>query len=172
MLSLSFYNDKGDRLRSFLQANPDVASSTKREEFNNISNFLERKRQQRFGVEKTQIVRFKNNMAIISFDSFETGSNEEVTRTNNYDYDTFYLFKYAMKQIIKKPEITKIVVDLSLNGGGNVGAMRKALGYLTDAIINTYQFNSLSKEYTEIGNKVDINLDGKYKFNESYSNYE
>ena len=172
MLSLSFYNDKGDRLRSFLQANPDVASSAKREEFNNISNFLERKRQQRFGVEKTPIVRFKNNMAIISFDSFETGSNEEVTRTNNYDYDTFYLFKYAMKQIIKKPEITKIVVDLSLNGGGNVGAMRKALGYLTDAIINTYQFNSLSKEYTEIGNKVDINLDGKYKFNESYSNYE
>ncbi|GAA8717899.1 hypothetical protein oki361_25860 [Helicobacter pylori] len=111
-------------------------------------------------------------MAIISFDSFETGSNEEVTRTDNYNYDTFYLFRYAMKQIIKRPEIKKIVVDLSLNGGGNVGAMRKALGYLTDAIINTYEFDSLSKEYTEIGNKVDINLDGKYKFNESYSNYD
>ena len=168
ILSLSFYNDKNDRLRNILQANPSV----KRQEFNHVSDLLEQKRQQRFGAEKTPIVRFKNNMAVISFDSFETGTNEEVTKTNNYDYDTFYLFRYAIKQIKKKPEITKIVIDLSLNGGGDTNAMDRALGYLTDAIVNTYNFNSLSREYIEKGKKVDINLDGEYKFNESYSNYD
>ena len=59
-------------------------------------------------------------------------------------------------------EIQDVVLDLSLNGGGNIGAMHRTLGFLTDKVLLNYSYNTLTNEYSCSYFKVDTDGDGYY----------
>ena len=83
-------------------------------------------------------VRYNGDTAIITLDGFVTGSNDEIydsegnLKDTAWKYDTYFYMRHCMNDISKHNEIQDVVLDLSLNGGGNIGAMHRALGFLTD----------------------------------------
>ncbi len=80
-----------------------------------------------------------------------------------YDASTFGLFYDAFDEIQKRPWITKVVIDLSANGGGNAAALTAALGFLSpDGEVNLTYYNTLSQNYCSEWYHVDTNLDGKF----------
>ncbi len=128
--------------------------------------------------EDIPLVRYINNKAIITFDSFKTGLEDEIynkdgsIRDDAYLYDTHELMKKCMNEIGNHDEVNKIIIDLSLNGGGNVGALYRALGYLTNNDIQVSSYNSLSGECLTTYYKVDVNEDGNYDENDAYTQYK
>lgn len=121
-------------------------------------------------------VRYCGDTAIITLDSFKTGANSNIydsegkIKDNAWEYDTYFYMRHCMEDIIKHSEINDIVLDLSLNGGGNIAALRKTLGFLTDEVILDYDYNTLTNEYTCTQFKVDTDGDGNYD-NDAYDQY-
>ena len=82
-----------------------------------------------------QYVRFYQDTAIITFDSFDTAPTKEVKDENGNiledakDKDSYYYIKYCLELIAQHGGIKNIVMDTTLNGGGNVGAMIRVLGF-------------------------------------------
>ncbi|WP_412031352.1 S41 family peptidase [Metamycoplasma buccale] len=120
---------------------------------------------------KRPIVRYKGDTAIISFDVFQTGSNEDIKKADGYNYDTHILMRYAMNEISKHPEIKNVVMDLSLNGGGQVSAMSAALGFLTDRPIRNREYDTLNRREDNWGVDVDTDGNGQYE-NDAYTKYK
>lgn len=122
-------------------------------------------------------VRYCDNVAIIDFNSFVTGNNSDIydsqgnVEEDAYKHDSFYFFHHCLEDIEKHPEVTDILVDLSLNGGGNIGAEFRVLGFLTDVAFKDYSFDTLSREEIYVSYKVDTDRDGDYDDLDSYSNY-
>ena len=79
-----------------------------------------------------------------------------------WKYDTYYLMRHCMVEIKEHPEIKDVVLDLSLNGGGNTVAMWKAIGFMTDVVIPDYAYNTLTNEFSCSETKVDTDGDGYY----------
>jgi hypothetical lipoprotein, potential protease len=167
MSMLSFYNDGDTKVNSL---NTD---SENEKSYNNIREKLLELRRNRFGYNEVPPVRFINNTAIISFDQFKTGTKEEISSPDAYKHDTYEFMKYVMKEIKKRGKTIKnIVMDLSLNGGGSVAAMMRALGFLTNRQIETYDYDTLEKMIYETIYKVDTNGDGKYNLADGYPEYK
>ncbi|WP_406615228.1 S41 family peptidase [Mycoplasmopsis hyopharyngis] len=118
-----------------------------------------------------KVLRFiDDETAVISFDQFSTGTKEQLQSAEPYKYDTYELFKKAFEAIEAKPSIKNIVIDLSLNGGGNVAAMWRTLGFLTDKKIKHHSYNVLDQTLSTTDIQVDIDGDGKYD-KDAYSQY-
>lgn len=167
MSMLSFYNDGDTKVNSL---NTD---SENEKSYNNIREKLLELRRNRFGYNEVPPVRLINNTAIISFDQFKTGTKEEISSPDAYKHDTYEFMKYVMKEIKKRGKTIKnIVMDLSLNGGGSVAAMMRALGFLTNRQIETYDYDTLEKMIYETVYKVDTNGDGKYNLADGYPEYK
>lgn len=121
-------------------------------------------------------VRFCKDTAIITFDEFLTGSDSQLRDSMGYlkdtawKYDTYYFMQHCMKKIQSHTGINDILIDLSLNGGGNLGAMQRCLGFLTDNVIKRSTYDSLTKEFTTQYYKVDTDGDGYYD-DDAYSQY-
>ena len=164
---LSFYNDKTKKVSSL-----DLKSANEIE-YDKVRNKLKQARRNRFGSENNvPPVRFINETAIVSFDSFKTGTNEEIQKSDAYKYDTYEFMHYVMKEIKKRGnKIKNIVIDLSLNGGGNVGAMLRALGFLTNKPIEEYEYDTLSKIISREKIMIDTNKDRNYDFLDGYPEY-
>ncbi|QSF13528.1 S41 family peptidase [Mycoplasma sp. Mirounga ES2805-ORL] len=93
-------------------------------------------------------LRIKHDMLVIKMDSFET--NEDVVNiSDNIDpssFDSYTWLKTGISAVIEShPNIKKIVLDLSQNGGGSVAAMYRTLGLITDKPIVDYDYNNLTK---------------------------
>lgn len=121
-------------------------------------------------------VRFADNTAIIFLDGFEVGSKYEIYNGNQikpdaWRYDSFERMRYAMKEIEEHGGIDSIILDLSQNSGGRIGAMIDVLGFLTDQRIPYSQYNCLTNEYSISYYEVDINGDGDYQ-NDAYDEYD
>jgi hypothetical protein len=118
-----------------------------------------------FGDGKIPPVRFSGNTAIIYFESFVTATVDD---PDGEDSDK--MMKAVMAEIIQHPEITNIVVDISYNTGGNVGALLRVLGYMTDDLIEYTGYNALTGSgYIEfIG--IDTNDDDSYE-DDAYDSY-
>ena len=170
---LSFYNDANKKVNSL------DTSSENEKSYNEIKEKLTQLRRKRFGYgwhwryyDGVPPVRFINNTAIVSFDQFKTGTKEEIWRLDAYKYDTYEFMKYVMNEIKKREETIKnIVIDLSLNGGGSVAAMIRALGFLTNKPIETYDYDTLQKLIYELKTKVDTNGDGYFNSADGYPEY-
>ena len=67
-------------------------------------------------------------------------------------------------------KIKNIIVDLSTNSGGNIGAMQRGLGFITDEPILNKTYNRLDEEINIRSVEVDTDGDGNYK-NDAYSEY-
>lgn len=124
----------------------------------------------------TENVRYVDNLAIITFDSFKTGTRNELfsdghLRDDAWKYDTYYFMRKCMEEIKTHTNVTNILIDLSLNGGGNVAAMIRALGFITDKNINYNVYDTLADYYSIQSFKVDTDGDGSYT-NDSYDTYK
>lgn len=162
--SLSFYDDPK---RKVIDLGQDIKSDF-RLKYAKKRLFLTQKRKSNWD---NRVLRFIDEQtAVISFDRFSTGTKEELQSTEPYKYDTYELFKKAFEAIKSKPSIKNIVIDLSLNGGGNIAAMWRALGFMTDKKIKHHSYNVLDDTLSTTSIEVDIDNDGKYD-NDAYSEY-
>lgn len=110
-----------------------------------------------------------NTTAILHFDSFQVGTNAQINGADPWKFDTYELFKYFFSEISAKPSVTKVVIDLSTNGGGTLGAMIKSLGYLTDNDVILAYTDSQTNLQVYQNYRVDVNGDNQYSSNESYA---
>lgn len=122
-------------------------------------------------------VRYSDNLAIITFDSFLLGSESQIYDSYNqiksdaWKYDTYHFMRHCIKDIKTHTNVEKVLIDLSLNGGGNVLSLFKALGFLTDQKIPRSTYDTLSNNYSIINYVVDTDGDGSYS-NDAYNEYE
>lgn len=122
-------------------------------------------------------VRYQNDTAIITLDSFTTGTNSNIFDSSNHVkddawiYDSYWLMDFAMKDIQNHGGINNIILDLSLNGGGNIGAMYRVFGFLTNKDAIDYSYNTLTNEFSKLCYKIDTNRDGNYNDNDSFDSY-
>ena len=122
-------------------------------------------------------VRYSNNVAIITFDSFLLGSESQLYDSSGYlksdawQYDTYYYMRHCMQDIKNHSSVEKVLIDLSLNGGGVVVSLFKALGFLTDQKIPYSTYNPLANNYSITSYLIDTDGDGQYP-NDAYNEYE
>ena len=113
-------------------------------------------------------VRFCEDVAIITLDSFEVGSRAELYDSDGnlkdtaWRDDSYYYMRHCMKQIGQHPEVRTVVLDLPLNGGGYIGAMHRVLGFLSDKVFKESQYNYLTGEFRVSSFKIDTDGDGYY----------
>lgn len=90
-----------------------------------------------------------------------------------YLYDTYYLYLKAFEMIKNNPTPVKnVVVDLSINGGGNNGAQMRAIGFSSkNGRIKIGHRDSLTNLTYMLTYDVDTNNDGLYDENDGYTNY-
>ncbi len=116
-------------------------------------------------------VRFQGNTAILSFDGFSHAgvilTEENIPQYAKDNGDTFALFLLAMKQIQARGDIENVILDITLNGGGDTNAMIPMLGVF-DRAFSVTQYNPLSKSYAELNYKIDTNFDGVYDENDGF----
>ena len=124
-----------------------------------------------FGTSRVDII---GDTAFIYFEEF-TENGQEATfyyRMPNeavYDTSTFGLFYDAFAKIQQSPKVKKVVIDLSNNGGGNVGALTAILGFMSpDGEVNLTYFHTLNQNYCSEWYHVDTNLDGKFDANDGF----
>lgn len=171
LLYPSVYNSLDDKFDIFAENNigehwSDYYTSEKELE-NNYMNKL--------GEESA--VRYEGNTAFIKFDSFSVASNDILfdksgnLKSDAWKYDTFYFMLNAMTSIRKRHEIENIVIDLTTNGGGVLGAMYSAIGFLTDEDIVLPRYDTLTKEFRIDYYAIDSDDDGDYEDNDAYTQY-
>lgn len=140
----------------------------------NTLNDLTEKAKLLYGDELKNQIQIVDNTCYIFFSGFDTGDKAKVKDENGnilndaYLYDTYYLFYKAIEDIKNNNQIKNIVVDLSINGGGNAGAQYRALGFLTKSF-DISSRNALTKLASTSTIKVDTNNDGLYDESDDYS---
>lgn len=115
---------------------------------------------------KGSSLRVVNDTAIITFDSFTDSGDSSMyylslPRRSDWDADTFGFFYGCFDIISRMPEVRRVVIDLSGNGGGDAPALAHVLGFLSSdgEVLLTY-LNTLTGAYNEDRLHVDTNLDG------------
>ena len=112
-------------------------------------------------------LRIRGNTAIITFDSFNSDDSASacyylaLPTEDDWEYDTFGFFYSCFEVISHAPEVTRVVFDLSGNGGGDVQSLCQLLGFLTpDGEVNITYMNTYTGAYNSDWLHVDTNLDG------------
>ena len=105
--------------------------------------------------------------AFITFDSFSMKHDDvkEYYQLESIDpiQDTFQLIAYANQQIRQENSPVKnIVIDLSLNGGGNAAAATFVISWFCGEAVLSLR-DTLTGSETIAGYYADVNLDGKSK---------
>ena len=127
--------------------------------------------------EITNSIDFYGNTAIIHFDEFMTGTSQQIYDENKNvkdtakDYDSYYFMLDAMKQIEKHGGIKNVMLDLTTSPGGNIAAMFRVLGFLTNQDITLTQMNYVGNLAVTEKMKVDTNLDGNFNDGDGYIDY-
>lgn len=88
-----------------------------------------------------------------------------------YKLDSFYFMKEMMNRIQAHGDVKHVLLDLSRNGGGNMGAVFRMLGFLTDEDIHYGAYRSLDGFSYSMDLQVDVDEDGDYGDEDSYSSY-
>ena len=121
-------------------------------------------------------VRYSGDTAIITLDSFTTGSKAQLfdeqgnLKEDAWKYDSYYYMRHCMDDIKAHDGINDIILDLSLNGGGNIAAMERVLGFLSDDTLSVSIYDTLTNMAQISYFQIDTDGDGTYE-NDSYSNY-
>ena len=100
----------------------------------------------------------------------QTKNKDGSIKFDAWNYDSFYFMKEMMANIKQYPEVTDIIIDLSTNGGGNLAALEKVMGFLTDKPVKFSICDSLDQSSTVWNFEVDVDNDGIYD-NDAYENY-
>ena len=108
---------------------------------------------------------FVDDTCIIRFDSFARSDNDDVfdghggLKDVDYEDNTFTLFHAAFEALSKRNNIKNIVVDLSINGGGDVTTLVEIAGFFMEEVVCPDK-DSITGEITDYSYKIDTNLDG------------
>ncbi len=123
-------------------------------------------------------VRFYDDTAIVVSDyPIKTASYASTHDKNGnlldeaYKADSFYYMKEMMNRIENRGGVKHILLDLSRNGGGNMGAVFRMLGFLTDDKINYGAYRKIDGYAYSMGLKIDVDEDGNFDDDDSYSSY-
>ncbi len=109
--------------------------------------------------------------AVIRFDSFSLNSSgnsptaSDVSRDNQ---STFAIFYKAFKSIESNPNISNVVFDVSLNGGGYATALGQALSFLTNDHVKINYTNPLCGAVYQECADYDNDFDGDCNDDDSY----
>lgn len=166
----SIYNDAGD---IFVYSTNDYG--TFRNNFDATESELDDYKKAAFpdGISE---VRYYGDTAIITFNSFKVGSNDELYDDNgnlkdtSWEYDSYYFMQHCMNDIKQHKEVKDILLDISQNGGGSIAAMERVLGFITDKVLKYATYDTLTNEYRINYYKVDTNSDGYYD-DDAYDQY-
>ena len=171
--SSAFYNAPGDTIDLFA---PE-ALGERWAKFYAVYSELYAARTERWDGTNPPVVRFAGDTAIVTLDEFVTGTQEQIydggaIRDDAWKYDSFFRMRAAMQAIEEHGGVSDIILDLSLNGGGNVGAMARVLGYLTDEPVPLTNADVLTgSSYVEYL-YIDTDLDNDVTDKDSYDKYD
>ena len=125
-----------------------------------------------YGKNRVDIV---GDTGIIYFESFledlvrEESYYTKIPYKNDIDKSTFALFYYAFEQFGKDGNVRNVVIDLTNNGGGHVGALISALGFLSpDGEVNFSYQDLVNGSFCSEYYHVDTNLDGVFDDADGY----
>lgn len=127
--------------------------------------------------EEVPPVRYIGNNAIITLNSFRTAPNNVIfdehgnVKDDAWEYDSYYFMDHVFKDIVKHGNIDNVLIDISLNGGGNIGALIRVLGFLTNENIPYVDYDTLATRAFSYKYKVDTNADDKYDDNDAYTQF-
>ena len=127
-------------------------------------------------VGERKYVRFYEDTAIITFDSFDTAATKDIQDDEGNildsakDEDSYYYIKYCLEKIAEHGGIKNIIIDTTLNGGGNVGAMLRVLGFFIRDIYTDHYYKGFGYK-TSVCYNVDTNLDGVVNDDDLYDQY-
>lgn len=117
-----------------------------------------------------------NDMLVIRFDSFVVNSYDlyvladDPTSLINTEYSGMWgLFYEALEAAKVYGGVKKVVVDLSVNGGGAAYNLIQLLGFLSTNVQLNY-YHTIAGTYHNTYYAVDTNLDGSFDSNDSYQN--
>ena len=118
---------------------------------------------------------YDDNM-IIRFDGFTRASNSSVFLGDgklgdvSYSTNSFNLFYDAFKDLkANHPEVKNIILDESINGGGDCTTLIELAGFFMKEV-NFSSQNTVTGKVTNHTYKVDTNLDGTYDDNDFQAN--
>jgi len=107
------------------------------------------------------------SLAVINFDSFSFAPKAYVPGTKVLipeiaDQDTYFYIQQKFGEIKANKNIKKVVLDMSLNGGGTLGVLYKILAYIsvTNSVKGFLQRGTLGT--VQMTAQVDTNGDGRY----------
>ena len=116
---------------------------------------------------------FYENTAVVTFDSFVKGENtagvDVASRSysNLHSYCTSLFFKKAFLDIENHGGITKVVFDITCNGGGMLDALPWLEAFMSDDPFVTFK-NTVTGEIAENHYTVDLNQDGQITEADTY----
>ena len=123
-------------------------------------------------------VRYYDDTAIIVAQSpIQTGASSDLYDDNGnlkedaYTKDSFYYMKEMLSRIEKHGGIKNVLLDMSRNGGGNMGAAFRMLGLMNDKDIVYGSTNRLSDSGYAITVRIDADEDDDYDDDDAYSSY-
>ncbi|MCV3733923.1 S41 family peptidase [Mycoplasma enhydrae] len=152
----------------------DDAARNKSEEFKEstrISNKLKQARktlQEQHDAKKFLI---KDNTAYIIFDEFHAAADKDL-KLPDYGKDTFETIREKLDTIATKhPQVKNVVFDISQNGGGNIGAMLRTLGLLTNKDIKTHSLDTLWNINSTTTYQIDANKDNNFNDDDAFSQF-
>lgn len=83
--------------------------------------------------------------AVLILDGFVTASADD---PDGFDTDR-WMNETMLDLVTNYPDVTNIIVDLSYNMGGNLGALYRVMGYITEQPVEiSYQFQLENQKYT------------------------
>ena len=155
------------------------AATTNNARYTNLINKMNSLKSSRSNAHKDIGLTVQDNVAIIRFDSFMKSQGTTGINVDNYTYadlhdaDTYLFFKKAFNEIAEDSDITKVVFDITLNGGGMLDALPWLGAFISDDPSYTMR-SSLNGMVSDIHFNVDLNRDyyiteedtykGKYDF--------
>jgi hypothetical protein len=110
---------------------------------------------------------YYDDTCIIRFDGFSRMANDSVfiadgtIAKQEYINNSFNLFYDAFADLKSHPEITKIVIDESINGGGDATTLIEIAGFFMKEVHMVIK-NKVGGTVRALTYKVDTNYDGKY----------
>lgn len=111
--------------------------------------------------------------ALDSFDSLNSYKNEDGTKKSKEELiaeDTYFYIKDCLEQIVKKGGVTDVIIDMSVNAGGDSTIMGKLIALLSknnEGIVYFSEYNAGNAIRKNIY-QVDSNNDGKYDDKDCY----
>lgn len=112
-----------------------------------------------------------NNTAVIRFDSFVKAYNTSGFNVDNYSYETLaaydspLVFRKAFNEVSANPNVTNVVIDVSMNGGGMLDALPYLLGYTSSIPAMVVEFKN---QETAIQYAFSVDLDQDGNFGDTY----